>query len=100
MLIMTGTLILAVLGALMLRGSAEEARRNALRKLHDRFMRYTAEDNSAKAKAFDHVIKLVRGEREGAFSMLSQYPLLAAVILPSSGIGLWALLEFAARATW
>lgn len=100
LLIMTGSLILAILGALMLRGSAEEARLNALNKLRDRFMRYKVLKDSGKADAIEQVIKLVRDEREGAFSILSQYPWLAAVILPSSGLGLWALLDYAARAAW
>jgi hypothetical protein len=103
-------------GALGLRQAAEEARERAVRKMTDRRIGFltghppkdaesngqysatTKEPAPAKpddmANVMDVLIEEVRNERTGAFSILSQYPTLAAILLPTGSVTLWALLEY------
>jgi hypothetical protein len=90
-------LTLAVMGALMLRDSAEVARNQAVEKLRGRMLVYHGQNQGEIARALEKITTLVERERQGAFSLLSQHPFLAAILLPSSGLGLWALIEYAAR---
>ncbi|HEX3357773.1 MAG TPA: hypothetical protein VHS31_12450, partial [Tepidisphaeraceae bacterium] len=82
---------LAITAALMLRGAAEEARRRALKKIRDRRLRCQDEPT---AKKLSEVAELVENEQDGAFSILSRHPLLAAILLPSGTLGIWVLLEY------
>jgi hypothetical protein len=68
-----------------------------VQKLEQRRVFYLQADKKGMAEAVAALITKVRAEREGAFSALSQYPSIAAIVLPSSGIGAWALLEYAAK---
>ena len=54
-------------------------------------------DNKEKSEVLADLIHEVENERRGAFSLLSQHPLIAAVLLPSGGVGIWALLEYFAN---
>lgn len=95
--IFAANISLAVIGALMLRGAAERARRRALADLGQRHRKFLAESKDQQAKLISELISEVEGERGGAFSLLSQHPVLAAILLPSGSIGVWALLEYFAR---
>ena len=87
----------AVTGAMMLRRAADGARENALEKMNDRWLRLTSEGNRPLADTMAKLIKEVESEKRGAFSLLSQYPLLAAILMPSGSIGIWALIEYFAK---
>ena len=45
------------------------------------------------AKELEDIGDLVQQEKEGAFSILSRHPLLAAILLPSGTVGIWVILE-------
>ena len=81
----------------MLRDAAEAARQDAIRKMESRRIGHLKGNRKSLADAMDLLIDDVRDEKRGAFAVLSQYPWLAAIILPSSGLGAWALLEYFAR---
>jgi hypothetical protein len=88
----------AITCALSLRGAAERARRKALDRLQDYQHDYAAAAGQAtKADASRRTADEVREMREGAFALLSRHPILGAVLLPSGGIGIWALVEFLAK---
>jgi hypothetical protein len=95
---------LAILAALMLRWAAEGAREQALGLVGARVRREERaaaecragpdqDRHLARADALRALRQLIEREKEGAFSILSNYPLTAAVLLPSGGVGLWALLD-------
>jgi hypothetical protein len=93
------SLTIAIAATLALRRAAERARADAIRRLRERLVRASAAGDEATARAIQELIALVRGEKEGAFSLLSQHPIIAAILLPSGGIGLWAILEYIAHAS-
>jgi hypothetical protein len=97
MLVLGSNIGLAITGTLMLRGAAEEARRRALIDLDQRRRVALADGTTAKAQVIDKLMTEVENERRGAFSLLSQYPVLAAILLPSGSVGIWVLLEYLAR---
>lgn len=99
LIVLSSCLSMAIAGALTLRWAAERARENAISGLRERFVRYNAAGNIGAGTAIQALIDIVRAEKEGAFSLLSQHPIVAAVLLPSGGIGLWALLEYIAHAS-
>ena len=90
-------LALAVGGAYMLRQAAERARTTALEKLRDCQATHAAARHDKEAETLGTLAEAVENERRGAFSVLSQYPTLATVLLPSGGFGLWALVEYFAK---
>lgn len=93
-LILGLNMALAIIAALMLRGVAEEARVHALDAIDQRLITAKACGKSNEAAVLQSVRDRVAHEREGAFSILSQYPFIAAILLPSGGIGLALLLEY------
>jgi hypothetical protein len=95
LVIMDGLSVLyAVVAALMLRKAAEDARSKTLERLRVRFLEYTAENRQNEAKVAEETMKEVAAVREGAFGALSQHPLVAALLLPSGSVGIWALLQY------
>jgi hypothetical protein len=91
--------VVAVGCSLALRRAAERARRQTLESLRQRWLQYCTgyEGQRVKAEGIHNVMEEVRNERAGAFALLSQYPLLAAILLPSSGVGIWVLLDYLAK---
>jgi hypothetical protein len=98
-IVLAANFTLATVAAMMLRRAAERARANALKRLRERRMGYVYNAKPEQAAVLSDLISEVESEQTGAFSILSQYPWLAAVLLPSSGIGLWAILEYVARSS-
>jgi hypothetical protein len=76
-------LVLALAAAMILRRYAETARRRTLEELYAQCTFGRPEDCEQVKKA----IETVERESRGAFSPLSQNPVLAAVLLPVSGAG-------------
>jgi hypothetical protein len=122
-----GTTAIAILGPIILRCSAEGARSKALERLGIK-LRYAKPAKSSSPAApvgkgkpvpkrapvrpkapaappldyrglLTDMIARVEAERGGAFSLLSQYPFLAAIILPSGGFGVWVILEYFAKSS-
>lgn len=99
LLVLGMLLVSATIGALLLRVAAEEARRHAADEVESRLIQRRAQPGKEKeARALAHLHRLIKNERTGAFSVLSQYPRTAAFLLPSGSIGLWALIEYLPRA--
>jgi hypothetical protein len=100
-IVLVANITLAVIGALMLRREAEKARRQAIEKMNRRLIGYksqgTADGAEQKAAVMTELIEQVENERDGAFSILSQHPILAAILLPTGSVGLWVLVEYTAR---
>jgi hypothetical protein len=124
--------VYAVACALVLRRTAERARRDVLRRLNAKFVRLKRRvndadldarkddpvvtwggagpadaktlrevvrvDNAARAEQVKLLIDEIAAIRQGAFAPWSQNPLVAAVLIPTGGIGTWSLLEM--LATW
>jgi hypothetical protein len=85
----------SLVSALILRRAAEQARADALDRMRDRWICYLGKDDP-KANAMEQLVDEVKAERRGAFSILSQYPFFAALLLPSGGLGVWVLIEYLA----
>lgn len=98
--------VLASGGALMLRFAAERCRTQALRSLRERRLQFLMQDDTDpkaagivanardRAAAIEKLEQMVRDERRGAFSILSSYPTLLAILLPSGSLALTALFDF------
>ena len=97
LIVLSLCLAMALLGTLQLRRAADRARADAIRRLRERLVRSNAAGDQNTARGIEELIDIVRNEKEGAFSLLSQHPFVAAILLPSGGIGLWALLEYIAH---
>ena len=65
--------------------------------MRERRLRFVANDMKPQAELMKTLMDEVTDEKRGAFSLLSQYPVLAAILLPSGSIGAWALLEYLAK---
>jgi hypothetical protein len=59
---------------------------------------YRLKQDTPKIAATEQIIGEIQSNRTGAFATLSRHPLLAAMLLPTGGIGLWALLSYLANA--
>lgn len=90
---------LALASAVLLRLSAERARRATLRTLGQRRIALIGSGESghqARLAQLETVIEEIRGLREGAFAPWSHHPVVRAAILPFGGAGaLWVLDLFA-----
>jgi hypothetical protein len=88
--------VLIVLGcALALRMSAEASRAKARRRLADQLIiARKAQDGGPLAAQLEMLLKRVEELHDGAFSPLSQQPLVRAMLLPLGSLGGTALLEY------
>jgi hypothetical protein len=85
---------LAIIAALTLRTAAEHARRCAIEGIMRRQQRFVVADKQAMADVMGKLLERVRTESEGAFSILSGHPFLAAVLLPAGSVGAWIILQY------
>ncbi|HEX8522765.1 MAG TPA: hypothetical protein VF669_10950 [Tepidisphaeraceae bacterium] len=97
-LVIVLTAMIALAGALVLWNAAAAAKAEALEEVQQRRIAKIAKGDSKTADALAEVIKEIEDERRGAFSVLSEHPILAALLLPSGSIGIWALVEFLPKA--
>jgi hypothetical protein len=88
--------VLIVIGcAVALRQSAEASRAKARRRLADQLIvARKAQDGGRLAAQLEMLLKRVEELHEGAFSPLSQQPLVRAMLLPLGSLGGTALLEY------
>ena len=82
----------AVVSVLSLRRSAERARAESVSRMHAELLLAKPEDRYAIEK----LIERAQSIEEGAFRPLSRHPVIAAVFVPFSGLGVVALLEIMA----
>ena len=84
----------AVWAAWSLRKAAERARTLVLGRLRDRYLACVVKDNRRRAAALTELMTDIRSVRAGAFAPISEHPLAGAFLLPSGGLGIWALAQY------
>lgn len=86
----------AAWSAWMLRRAAENARQRALKNLNAILIARTAdgEGGEAEAQTARETIAMIKAEERGAFAAISHHPLVGALLLPSGGVGIWALTQY------
>ena len=93
-LLMSVSSLYAIWAAFTLRSAAERARKQVLGRLRDRYLTcVSGGKDSQRASALKELIEEVTSVRSGAFAPISQHPVLGALLLPSGGLGVWALVE-------
>jgi hypothetical protein len=91
-LVMSLSSLYAVWAAFTLRSAAERARKQVIRRLRDRYLTCIAGGKEPhRANVLKELIEEIAAVRTGAFAPVSQHPVLGALLLPSGGLGLWAL---------
>ncbi|GAB1722980.1 MAG: hypothetical protein GDA65_13345 [Nitrospira sp. CR1.1] len=100
-----GLLVIFTLNALyafgngvLLRRSAEEAKREAVRQLKRRLKSLSGAPVSQQGQPqqIERMMELIEQTRDGAFLPFTQHPLFGAIALPTGGTGLVFLLEYLA----
>jgi hypothetical protein len=85
----------ALWSAFLLRSSAEEARRKSLGRLEDLRLAYTlAEKHESDLTMLEKMMEAIREESRGAFASISRHPIFGAILLPSGGLSLWAVVQY------
>lgn len=96
----------AVYCAVRLPIEARAARDTSLRRLRDKLFKRRANEainpddtkrDRSNSVALEAVIVEIEKLRQGAFAGIWEQPLLRAILLPSGGVGLWALLDLLPR---
>ncbi|MCC6965341.1 MAG: hypothetical protein IT391_03525 [Nitrospira sp.] len=100
-----GLLVIFTLNALyafgngmLLRRSAEHAKREAVWQLKDRLKSLSDEPvgKQTKRRHIERMVEVIEQTQEGAFLPFTQHPLFGAIALPTGGTGLVFLLEYLA----
>ena len=95
-LVYIGSLAIALSSAYVLRRSAERARQGTLRYLDDRLLQVRAGGEGPPVAALEHLQRRVQSLQDGAFRPFNQEPALRALLLPFSGVGGAAALDYLA----
>ncbi|MGR9107785.1 MAG: hypothetical protein ACU843_12710 [Gammaproteobacteria bacterium] len=80
--------------AIMLRISAEKARKAGLDGLNRRLFTALAESNELRAKQIQLLLDEVKDTREGVFSPITEQPVVRSLLLPFGGVGSVMLLDY------
>lgn len=100
-----GLLVIFTLNALyafgngvLLRRSAEQAKREAVWQLKDRLKSLSCETvgKQTRRRHIERMVEVIEHTQEGAFLPFTQHPLFGAIALPTGGTGLVFLLEYLA----
>jgi len=85
--------------AIGLQLAARRARVAALRRLRERLddARYGSKEDEVRARQIERRIEEVKSLRQGAFRPIAENPILHAVLIPSGGVSLLALLPYILR---
>lgn len=94
---MGGLLIVAVVAGLSMREAAENARAENLKSLRKMQLQEAVNGGGGDGGKLAKLIEEVETERRGTFASFGSHPLLRAFLLPSGGVGVWALLEWYAN---
>lgn len=101
-----GLVVMYVLGvaciiacAVLLRRAAEEARKKAVDNLKNKLflVKGGGPQHAHVAAQISLTVQEIEAEREGAFAPWTQRPVFGAILYPSGGVGLIALLEYFLR---
>jgi hypothetical protein len=87
---------LALIGSWYLRRSAKNARRAAVERIKERLLSPGTGDDKLLSERLRLLLAEVQAYGVGPFGSVSQHPVLGALLLPSSGLGIWALLQYLA----
>jgi hypothetical protein len=101
-LVVGANAVLAIVAALFLRRSAEEARLDIISSLRQKRLdltKPTEEENKGWLPRIEKALGEIAGERRGAFAPITQNPIVGALLLPSGTMGLAFALEFLGTAT-
>ena len=91
--------ILIVANALVLRRSADRAKREAVKRLESRLTQLSSQtpEEIKQRQQIDWAINAIKNNQRGAFLPFTQHPIFgAAIALPSGGYGIVLLLEYLA----
>jgi hypothetical protein len=88
---------LAVLSTIKLSIAAERARRVALDNLAGRLYRAKESGQVKEAEQIAMTIGEIENEQRGAFASWIHHPVLKAILVPSGGVGVYAMLEYAGQ---
>lgn len=83
---------MALIGAWRLRRAASQAKSSVIERLRTRVL--TLPSNDPQRGSLQSIVEEIKEYVEGAFGTVSQHPVVAALLLPSSGLGVWALLQY------
>ena len=99
LMVMGGNACYAAWSAFRLRNTAEDARTAALERLGNLLIAYTVAGAGTEGDVatIRETMEAIRKERRGAFAPISQHPIFGAILLPSGGLGLWALTQYLPR---
>jgi hypothetical protein len=92
----TASVVIVIGCGIMLRQSAEDLRRRAIRRLSERRIGLLGQDDAARRTAgqVDLMITQIKAIDTGAFAPYSQQPIVRALLLPLSSYGGAALVEY------
>jgi hypothetical protein len=80
--------------AMFLRRAAEQLREGAIRKLQSLRIKSYAAGDEIRREMFDELIAEIRGLKKGAFAPLTEQPFIRAILYPSGGLGLVAVVQY------
>jgi hypothetical protein len=93
-LIFTLNAMWAIGSAAFLRRAAEQLREAAISKLQLlRVSSFSKPEAEKRRQTFDELIAEIRGLKKGAFAPLTEQPFIRAIIYPSGGLGLLAVVQ-------
>ena len=75
---------------ILLRAAAEKGRRRIVRRLNDYLV---SERDTEKIRAAELTLREIHDESRGSFSPVSENPIVRALLIPSGGASLLALVE-------
>ncbi len=90
-------LVYAIVCAVILRRAAEKARKKALSRMHrnvSKLLKSTAQNSAVRVEQIQMLIEELQQLKRGAFTPLSQHPIIRAILIPFGGIGTVALLDY------
>lgn len=85
---------LALVCAMRLRREAEKTRELAIKRLHKKLVKAAAGQSKRSTEQIKAMIEDVRSIQQGAYSPFSENPVVHAILIPSGGMSLLALLRF------
>jgi hypothetical protein len=95
-IVLTGSLLIVVACAVVLRWAAEITRRKAAWRLNNEIvaLKGTGEEGRKTAEQLQVMIEQIRNFRSGAFAPYGQQPVIRALLLPLTSYGGGALLQY------
>jgi hypothetical protein len=92
--VVTLNLAYALYSAILLRATAEDARKLAVKSLTDKLWEARGSGDIRRRRQIELTLKEIEENREGAFAKLLQHSVFRAVLIPFGGAGLMSLIEY------